>query len=57
MYFGNILWTVAGNVDYDDHLRQQELENGDFLHPKVMVHQIDKRNTGKKIILYLNFTF
>ena len=57
MSFGNILWTVAGKVDHDDHLRQPELENGDFLHPKVMVHQIDKRNTGKEIILYLNFTF
>ena len=57
MSFGNILWTVAGKVDHDEHLRQPELENGDFLHPKVMVHQIDKRNTGKKILLYLNFTF
>ena len=60
MSFGNILWTVAGKVDQDEHLRQPTLENGDFLHPKVMEHQIDKRNTGKNHIksqLYILIIF
>ena len=55
MYFGNILWTVAGKLDHDDHLQQSELESGELIKPKFMVHQINKRNTGKKIILYLKF--